>query len=82
MNSLAKKIKMLMIEKDITGADIARIAGVSRSAISHIIAGHSKSQRLRQLIAKEIGVPVEVFWPGASSSNRRSANSRNLSKMV
>jgi lambda repressor-like predicted transcriptional regulator len=56
-------IKIALLEKDITGAYIARQAGVSRSAINHTIAGRRKSPRLRKAIADALGKMVSDFWP-------------------
>lgn len=53
----------MMIEKEVTGADIARRAGVDRSSIHHVITGKTKSPRLRQFIADVLGVRVADLWP-------------------
>ena len=64
MNKLAvkKKIKILMIDKEITRADIARKAHVGRAAICMVISGRNKGQRLRAAIADALGVRYEVLW--------------------
>lgn len=58
----SKNIKKLLIDKDVSGAEIARIAGVERSAISHVIAGRSKSTRLRKAIADALKAEVDTLW--------------------
>lgn len=58
-----KGIKTLIIIKNFSNADIARRIGVTPGAISHIITGRSKSQKLRKAIADVIGEPVEALWP-------------------
>jgi transcriptional regulator with XRE-family HTH domain len=60
---LNKKIKMKMIAKDVTGAEIARKMGVDRSSINKTIKGKIKSLRLRKAIAEALSVRVEKLWP-------------------
>jgi DNA-binding XRE family transcriptional regulator len=56
------KIKILMMQKGISGSHIADIAGVHRTAIYHIISGRAKSRRLQKLIAQELDWPFEALW--------------------
>ncbi len=60
---LKKKIRMILLEKDISAAEIARRAGVSRSAITQTMKGIVKSKKLRTAIADAIGVKIEDLWP-------------------
>lgn len=62
-NTKAQIIKALLIIKGISGAEIARRAGVTRAAVYHVIEGRSKSPRLRKLIADVLGLSVEEIWP-------------------
>ncbi|MEA5113227.1 MAG: helix-turn-helix transcriptional regulator [Geobacteraceae bacterium] len=57
-----KKIKILMIENDINGAQIARMAHVGRSAVHHVITGKSKSPRIRKVIADALHAKVSELW--------------------
>lgn len=59
-NSL--KVKVLMVKKQVTGAEIAQKAGVDRSAIYHVIAGRSKSKRLRKAIAHALNLSYKEVW--------------------
>lgn len=59
----AKKIKHLMIEKEVSGAEIGRRVGVTRQAVYHVIAGIRVSPHLRQAIAEALGVRIESLWP-------------------
>jgi hypothetical protein len=59
MMKLEVKIKIKMLETGISGAEIARSQGVDRTAIYHVVAGRSKSKRLRRAIEKALG---EKFW--------------------
>ena len=56
------KIKVEMLKKRLSGADIARKAGVDRSAIYHVISGRSKSKKLRQAIADALGMSYNEVW--------------------
>lgn len=58
----ALKIKVLMMQKGISGSHIAKKAGVHRTAVYHVISGRAKSQRLQRLIAKELGWPFDALW--------------------
>lgn len=62
MMNTAKKIKLLIVEKEIPGAAIARDLGVDRTAVYHVISGKSKSPRIRVAIANALNVPVEDLW--------------------
>lgn len=59
----AVKIKIAFLEKGISGAQIAREQGVDRTAIYHVIAGRSKSRKLRKAIARKLGKKVSALWP-------------------
>jgi lambda repressor-like predicted transcriptional regulator len=69
MNSRVK-IKIEMLKKGLSGADIARKENVDRTAIYHVIAGRSKSEKLRRAIASALGVRVEELWP---ENNKKAA---------
>jgi len=56
-----KKIKIEMIKKGITGAEIARNAGVTRIAIYHIIEGRRRSPRLRRAISAALDLPRSIW---------------------
>lgn len=59
-NSL--KIKILMMQKGVSGSQIAEKAGVHRTAVYHVISGRAKSQRLQKLIAQELEWPFDALW--------------------
>ena len=63
---LKKKIRMILLEKEISAAEIARQAGVSRSAITYTMMGKIKSKKLRTAIARAIGVEIEDLWPNGN----------------
>ncbi|HEY3309879.1 MAG TPA: helix-turn-helix transcriptional regulator [Desulfuromonadaceae bacterium] len=68
MMNTAKKIKMLLIEKEIPGAEIARSIGVDRTAVYHVISGKSKSPRIRKAIAATFNLPIEDLWPTSKAA--------------
>ncbi len=61
INSI-KKIKIQMIRKDISAAEIARRVKVNRSAITQTIHGLIKSRRLRTAIASSLNIPYRKIW--------------------
>jgi len=71
MKSTAKTIKKLLIDAGVSQAEIARQAGVDRTAVAHVTAGRSRSSRLRRLIAEAAGVSVESLWPNYEPRQRR-----------
>jgi DNA-binding XRE family transcriptional regulator len=60
---MKKKIKILLIQKDIKQADIARKLGVSSVAVCNVIKGACESRRIKWAIARELGKRVEDLWP-------------------
>lgn len=56
------KIKALMILKGIKIKDIAAELKVSSAAVSRVIQGKSVSIRIRELIAKKVGMSIEELW--------------------
>ena len=56
-------IKRRATERGITYGNIARIAGTTRMAISHVVRGTSRSRRLRRVICNELQIhPYELGW--------------------
>ena len=58
----SKKIRMRMIAKGITGAEIARTVGVDRTAIYKTIKGKIKSFRLRKAITDALDLQIDKLW--------------------
>jgi transcriptional regulator with XRE-family HTH domain len=61
MMRLETKIKIKLLKKGISGAEIARHEGVDRTAIYHVIAGRSRSPKLRRAICKAAGLPMSIW---------------------
>ena len=66
--SLARyhRIKVRLLRRGLTFADIARRTGVSRSMVSYTAAGRKVSRRVRMAVAKAAGVTYRNLW-GAQS---------------
>jgi lambda repressor-like predicted transcriptional regulator len=73
MIKLATRIKIEILKKGISGAEIARQAGVTRVAIYHVIEGRSNSIKLRSAIADALGVRVSDLWPRQTPRRRKAA---------
>jgi len=54
-----------MIDKDVTGAEIARKVGCTRQNVYHVITGRQVSPHIRRAIAESLGVQVVDLWPDA-----------------
>lgn len=58
-----EEIKARLILRGITQAEIARRLKVSRGAISQVISGRERNQRIRKAIARALGLKVSDIWP-------------------
>lgn len=56
------EIKIELLKRGISGAEISRRIGCHRTAIYHVIAGRYKSRRVRQAVAEALNLPYEVVW--------------------
>lgn len=59
-----------MIDKDISGVDLARRAQCTRQNVYQIIAGKYESPRVRKIIAKTLGAKVSDLWPATRPKKR------------
>ena len=62
-NMKPKDIRHLLLDADITQAELARELEVSQEAVYQIIEGNYTSDRIRQHIAKKVGVDIKRIWP-------------------
>lgn len=58
----SKKIKKLMIDAEISAAEIGRRLGISRVAVIGVINGNWTSRRVQRAIAEALGVPYKELW--------------------
>ncbi len=66
----AREIKAMMVRKGISQAAIARQIGVTRSFITHVIAGDFRTARIRRAIADALGLKYELVWPRDNGGKR------------
>ena len=57
-----EEIKAALRMKGVTLASLADELGVSRSLVSHVIAGKAQSNRAASRIAAVIGKPIAAIW--------------------
>lgn len=55
----SKLIRSSLVLLDVTQADIARAAGVSRQMVSHVIYGKRKSAKVENVLLK-LGIPESL----------------------
>lgn len=53
----------LMLARDLTRADVARLAGVSVSTVRDLLAGRLPRMRTAKAVALALRVPVGHLWP-------------------
>ena len=58
-----KELKILMIQKDVTQAQIAEEAKVSRQAVCLVCTGHGRSRRIEKIIASRVQLPRQIIFP-------------------
>lgn len=58
-------IKAAIRKRGVTPSDLADTLKVSRSLVSRVIRGSTKSEVIARAISKVTGIPVETLWPGA-----------------
>lgn len=65
MSKFAMNLKKLMIEREMTAADIARKTGMTQAALSRYI-NDKRIPRLNSVIkiAKALNVPIELLMKG------------------
>lgn len=65
MSKFAMNLKKLMIEREMTAADIARKTGITQAALSRYI-NDKRNPRLNSVIkiAKALNVPIELLLKG------------------
>jgi len=59
------RIKILMLKKGLTAAEIGRRIGLTRYAITGVINFKWESPRVRNAICKALGVAYEELWDNA-----------------
>jgi transcriptional regulator with XRE-family HTH domain len=66
-----KEIRILMLQKGVTQAQIARDLNVTRAAICHVLKGELPSHRIRRAVAKSLRVPISRLWPPEKNKKQK-----------
>lgn len=61
--ALVQRRKVAMLEAGVSGLDIATALNVSKQAVSNVIRGRKKTQRIAEAIARACRRPVEELFP-------------------
>lgn len=56
-------VRGMMYITGVRQIDIARKYNIDKTVLSKVLSGKRKSPRVRQAIAQELNVPVEMLWP-------------------
>jgi transcriptional regulator with XRE-family HTH domain len=62
-NARTTMVKILLLQRGCTQADIARGLPCSRAFVSQVISGARRSARVEGRIAQHLGMPKEALWP-------------------
>jgi transcriptional regulator with XRE-family HTH domain len=65
-----RRVKAEMALRGLSNRELARRVGVTEGWLSKVVHGRVKSPRVREAIARELGVPVKKLW---SNNNRKAA---------
>ena len=57
-------IKAALQKRGTNQSKIAETMKVSRSTVTYVIQGRSKSRRVAEAISTATGIPVDRLWPG------------------
>ena len=63
------EIKLALMAKGFRPVDIAKMTGVSRSMVCHVMAGRHPDSPVRTVISIVIKKPVSKIWPLSSCHN-------------
>lgn len=59
-----QKIKAMLVERGISQKSIALKLQVEGSTVCAVLNGQRESKRVKQAVARELGVKTEILWPG------------------
>lgn len=69
--TVKKKILIRSIELEIPLAQIAREAGTTRQNVYHVLAGRSRSKRIRKLICQRLRFAArDLGWPELNNNQQ------------
>jgi lambda repressor-like predicted transcriptional regulator len=64
MDMRPTEIKIALIQRGVSQAEIARKLGVAKSSVNQVIDGRAVSHRIRTAVAEAIGIDIARIWPG------------------
>jgi lambda repressor-like predicted transcriptional regulator len=67
------RLKQKLKKHGISQFELARQLGVTRQAVNHVVLGRRKTERIRQAIAKALGLEVANIWPERPKKKGRKA---------
>ena len=56
-------VRGMMYITGVRQIDIARKYNIDKTVLSKVLSGKRKSRRVREAIAQELDVPMEMLWP-------------------
>ena len=70
-SDIGKKIRKLMIDADLTAAEIARKARCTRQNVTYVIDGKVKDSPVKKILAKRLGKSITDLWPDANKKETK-----------
>jgi len=67
----AKKIKKILIDRDITARYIATAIGESERMVYYVLRSERKNPRIRQKIADFLNIDIESIFPSKKTVKRK-----------
>jgi cyanate lyase len=58
---IRKTILKRMIDMDVSGAQITRSLGLTRTMVTHVLAGRTRSKRVREAICAALNLPYSIW---------------------
>lgn len=68
-----KKLKIILIERDMSITDLAKKVGITRSWLSLVLNGHHKSYHTRIKISRLLNISYEELWEQDANDERQAA---------
>jgi len=69
-STIGKKIRKLMIDEEVTAAEIARKARCTRQNVTYVIDGVVKDSPVKKILARRLGKSVAELWPDANEKRK------------
>ena len=73
MANVGKNIQLLLEEKGVSQASIAKMLGVKPPSVHNVITGRRATPRIRQAIALALGLSESELWPDTKPQTQEEA---------